>query len=402
MSQDPFQEREAEKYANPIPSREFILEHLTKREKPASRDELAIELNIEGEEQTEALRRRLRAMERDGQLVFTRRQCYALPERLDLLKGTVIGHRDGYGFLRVEGRKDDLYLSSEQMKTCIHGDQVLAQPLGADRKGRREARIVRVLVPKTSQIVGRYFTDAGVGFVVPDDSRLSFDILIPPEEIMGARMGYVVVVELTQRPTRRTKAVGKIVEVLGDNMGTGMAVDMALRTHEIPYVWPPAVENQVSGLKEQVPEEAKAGRVDLRSLPLVSNIREKLLALREQQKENRRVCGNCYSKKYDGYVFVDAMGNIFNPRSVTANFSKLLEQNGLRHIRFHDLRHSCASLLLANDVPLKQIQEWLGHSDIGTTANIYSHLDYKSKITSANVMDNILTLPDTRQTGWNT
>ncbi|WP_159192363.1 ribonuclease R [Klebsiella pneumoniae] len=270
MSQDPFQEREAEKYANPIPSREFILEHLTKREKPASRDELAIELNIEGEEQTEALRRRLRAMERDGQLVFTRRQCYALPERLDLLKGTVIGHRDGYGFLRVEGRKDDLYLSSEQMKTCIHGDQVLAQPLGADRKGRREARIVRVLVPKTSQIVGRYFTDAGVGFVVPDDSRLSFDILIPPEEIMGARMGYVVVVELTQRPTRRTKAVGKIVEVLGDNMGTGMAVDMALRTHEIPYVWPPAVEKQVSGLKEQVPEEAKAGRVDLRSLPLVT------------------------------------------------------------------------------------------------------------------------------------
>lgn len=269
MSQDPFQEREAEKYANPIPSREFILEHLTKREKPASRDELAIELNIEGEEQTEALRRRLRAMERDGQLVFTRRQCYALPERLDLVKGVVIGHRDGYGFLRVEGRKDDLYLSSEQMKMCIHGDQVLAQPLGADRKGRREARIVRVLVPKTSQIVGRYFTDAGVGFVVPDDSRLSFDILIPPEEIMGARMGYVVVVELTQRPTRRTKAVGKIVEVLGDNMGTGMVVDMALRTHEIPYVHAGGGK-QVSGLKEQVPEEAKAGRVDLRSLPLVT------------------------------------------------------------------------------------------------------------------------------------
>ncbi len=88
------------------------------------------DLRIEGEEQLEGLRRRLRAMEHDGQLVFTRRRCYALPERLDLVKGTVIGHRDGYGFLRVEGRKDDLYLSSEQMKTCIHGDQVLAQPLG--------------------------------------------------------------------------------------------------------------------------------------------------------------------------------------------------------------------------------------------------------------------------------
>jgi ribonuclease R len=271
MSQDPFLEREAEKYESPIPSREFILEHLGKRETPASREELANELNLSGEEQLEALRRRLRAMERDGQLVFTRRQCYALPERLDLLKGTVIGHRDGYGFLRLEGvKKDDVYLSAEQMKMCIHGDVVLAQPVGTDRKGRREARIVRVVVPKTSQIVGRYFTDAGAGFVVPDDSRLSFDILIPADAVSGARMGYMVVVELTQRPTRRTKAVGKIVEVLGDKMGTSMAVDIALRTHEIPHTWPPQVEKQVAGLSEQVPEEAKKGRVDLRNLPLVT------------------------------------------------------------------------------------------------------------------------------------
>lgn len=270
MSKDPFQEREAGKYENPIPSREFLLDHLSKREKPASREELAEELKISGEEQLEALRRRLRAMERDGQLLFTRRQCYALPERLDLLKGIVIGHRDGFGFLSVEGRKDDLYLSSEQMKMCMHGDLVLVQPLGADRKGRREARIVRVLEPRSGLIVGRYFSDAGVGFVVPDDNRLSFDILIPPEALMGARTGFVVVVELTQRPTRRTKAIGKIVEVLGDNMDTGMAVDMALRTHEIQHVWPKEVEAQVANLQEEVQEEAKIGRVDLRDLPLVT------------------------------------------------------------------------------------------------------------------------------------
>jgi ribonuclease R len=270
MSNDPFQQREAEKYENPIPSREFILAHLEKREKPASRDELAQELNLTDEEHLEALRRRLRAMERDGQLVFTRRQCYALPERLDLLRGKVIGHRDGYGFLRVEGQKDDLYLSAEQMKMCMHGDVILAQPLGADRKGRREARVVRVLEPRNNQIVGRYFTDAGAGFVVPDDSRLSFDILIPPEETMQARMGSVVVVELMQRPTRRTKAIGKVAEILGDNMGTGLAVDMALRTHEIPHSWPPEVEKQVSKLSEEVPEEAKRGRIDLRKLPLVT------------------------------------------------------------------------------------------------------------------------------------
>ncbi|NIG62099.1 MAG: ribonuclease R [Serratia symbiotica] len=270
MAQDPFLEREAEKYESPIPSREYILAHLAKRETPASREALSKELDLTREEQLEALRRRLRAMERDGQLIFTRRQCYALPERLDLLRGTVIGHRDGYGFLRIEGSKDDLYLSAEQMKIAIHGDVVLAQALGADRKGRREARIVRVLVPKTSQIVGRFFMDAGTGFVVPDDSRLSFDILVPADAVKGARMGYMVVVELTQRPTRRTKAVGKIVEILGDKMGTSMVVDIALRTHEIPHNWPPQVEEQVADLSEQVPEVAKKGRVDLRKLPLVT------------------------------------------------------------------------------------------------------------------------------------
>ena len=270
MSQDPFQQREAEKYENPIPSREFILAHLEKREKPARRDELAQELDITSEEQTEALRRRLRAMERDGQLVFTRRQCYALPERLDLLRGKVIGHRDGYGFLRIENAKDDLYLSAEQMKFCMHGDIILAQAAGADRRGRREARVVRVVEPRNNQIVGRYFVDAGAGFVVPDDSRLSFDILIEPEHTQNARMGAVVVVELEKRPTRRAKAIGRVIEILGDNMGTGLAVDMALRTHEIPHDWPEAVEQQMAALSEQVPEKAKAGRVDLRQLPLVT------------------------------------------------------------------------------------------------------------------------------------
>ena len=120
------------------------------------------------------------------------------------------------------------------------------------------------------------------------------------------------------------------------------------------------------------------------------------------QELNKQVCGNCYNHEYDGFVFVDELGERMRANYLTSAFPKFLEDHGLRHIRFHDLRHSCASLLLANNVPLKQIQEWLGHSDIGTTANIYSHLDYKSKITSANVMDNILTLPDTGQTGWHT
>ena len=177
------------------------------------------------------------------------------------------------------------------------------------------------------------------------------------------------------------------------------AIDFERNTITIRHI---VTNAKIDGKYEIVREDRAKTKSSLRSLPLIDNIREKLLALKEQQKENKRICGNCYNREYDGYVFVDVMGNIFNPRNLSSNFSKLLELKGLRHIRFHDLRHSCASLLLANDVPMKQIQEWLGHSDIGTTANIYSHLDYKSKITSANVMDNILTLPDTRQTGWHT
>ena len=177
------------------------------------------------------------------------------------------------------------------------------------------------------------------------------------------------------------------------------AIDFERNTITIRHI---VTNAKIDGKCEIVCADRAKTKSSLRSLPLVANIREKLLALKEQQKENKRICGNCYNREYDGYVFVDAMGNIFNPRNLSSNFSKLLEMKGLRHIRFHDLRHSCASLLLANDMPMKQIQEWLGHSDISTTANIYSHLDYKSKLTSANVMDNVLTLPETEAVGWRT
>ena len=116
--------------------------------------------------------------------------------------------------------------------------------------------------------------------------------------------------------------------------------------------------------------------------------------LQVRQAENRRLCGNCYCKDYEGYICINEMGYLLNPNRVSAMFELTLQQNHLRHIRFHDLRHSCASLLLANGVPLKHIQEWLGHSDFTTTANIYAHLDYKSKITSAQAMETGLALPE--------
>ena len=268
--QDPHYQQEVEKYDNPIPSREFILNVIRENNAPMNREEILTALSIHDEKQIEGIRRRLRAMENDGQLVFTKRKRYALPEKLDLLKGTVIGHREGFGFLQVEGQKDDLFIPNHQMQRVMHGDFVLAQPMGLDRRGRREVRIVRVLENRKKQIVGRFFLENGFAYVVPDDNRIGRDILVPNEHRNGARMGQVVVVELQERSAGFNQPVGVIREILGDNMAKGMEVEIALRNHDIPHQFPSAVEKYVKKFSEEVPEDAKKGRVDLRALPLVT------------------------------------------------------------------------------------------------------------------------------------
>ncbi|MDO4697603.1 MAG: ribonuclease R [Pasteurellaceae bacterium] len=269
MLQDPNFLQEQEKYENPVPSREFILQTIREYDAPMSKEELLEAFQIHDEARQEAIRRRLRAMENDGQLVFTKRRRYALPEKMDLLKGTVIGHRDGYGFLQVED-DDDWFIPNGQMICVMHGDYVLAQPNGTDRRGRKEVRIVRVLEARKKQIVGRFFTESGINFVVPDDSRINQDILIPEEHRMGARMGQVVVVELQPRKADFKRPVGFITEILGDNLAPGMEIEIALRNHDIPHVWSEGVEKQIRQFNEEVPDEAKQGRVDLRDLPLVT------------------------------------------------------------------------------------------------------------------------------------
>ncbi|MEZ9303229.1 ribonuclease R [Vibrio breoganii] len=272
-SLDPHADREAKNYENPVPSREFILSFLESAGAPMNRNDLFTALELDGEEQYEGLRRRLNAMLRDGQLVFTRRQCFALPEKLEMIKGHVIGHKDGYGWVRPEGvigKEHDLVLPFHQMRGIIHGDYVLAQESGTDKRGRKEARIVRVLEERSMQIVGRFFLEFGQAYVVADDSRIHQDILIPKEHRMGARMGNVVVIEITDRGSRSRGMTGQVVEVLGENLAPGMETQIAIRTHQIPNEWPEEVTKQIASLEEEVPEQAKKGRVDLRELPLVT------------------------------------------------------------------------------------------------------------------------------------
>lgn len=266
---DPNFQQEQQKYENPVPSRDFILSVIKDNKAPLSRQQM-IELFSIDDSQKEGFRRRLRAMENAGQLVFLKGGRFALPEQVDLLKGIVIGHREGFGFLQVEDKKQDYFIPQHQMRQVLHGDQVLAQPGGLDRKGRREVRIVRLLESRTQPIVGRFFLENHQGFVVPDDSRLGRDILIADNAKLGAKMGQVVVVNLLPRTQLFGTLEGEISEVLGDKMAKGMETEIAIRQHDIPHQFSQEVIKQSEKWGEFVPEEAKKGRVDLRALPLVT------------------------------------------------------------------------------------------------------------------------------------
>ena len=151
----------------------------------------------------------------------------------------------------------------------------------------------------------------------------------------------------------------------------------------------------VGGKTQIIEQESAKTKSSMRTLPLVGRFREYFAEVKAAQELNKKVCGNCYNYEYDGYVFVDELGELMKPDYLTAYFPQYIQKHGLKRMRFHDLRHSCASLLLANGVPLKQIQDWLGHSDFSTTANIYAHLDYSSKISSAQAMVSGMPLPET-------
>jgi len=267
---DPHYSREARKYENPIPSREFILETLAEHGVPMDFQAVADKLGLDDEERQEALRRRLRAMERDGQLVCNRKHHYCLVNKRDLIVGRVIGHPDGFGFLKPDDGGEDLYLSFKEMRPLFHDDRAVVRVTGMDHRGRLEGAVVEVLERNTQTVVGKLYKESGVGFVVPDSKRLSKDIVIPSSEIGQAEQGQIVVAEVIDQPTKRTPPIGRVLEILGDHMGPGMETDIAIRTHNIRVDWPEAVEAQIVGLTPEVAEADKADRKDLRKLPLVT------------------------------------------------------------------------------------------------------------------------------------
>lgn len=268
-SKDPHYERESEKYSDPIPSREFIMDILNEYGKPMSRTHLFDKLHLD-EHKQDTMGFRLKAMLRDGQIMQDRRGRFCLMQKINLSRGTVQGHPDGFGFFIPDDGSDDMFLSAKEMRAVMHGDVVLAYKVGLDRRGRPEAKIHEVLEHANASIVGRFFTEHGVSFVLPDSKRLTQDISIPPEFVNNAKNGQMVLVELIAFPNKRTQAIGRILHVLGEHMAPGMEIQVAIHAHGIPFEWPEDVSIEVAKIPQQVTEEQIAGRTDLRNLPFVT------------------------------------------------------------------------------------------------------------------------------------
>jgi ribonuclease R len=270
QEQDPDFLHDQARHAHPLPSRVFLLKQLGEHAGPLTVEELATQFGLP-EEARAGLDKRLQAMVRDGQLVQNRRGAYGPLPRMHVVKGRVQGHRDGYGFLiREDAAGPDIFLNPRQMRQLLPGDVALVRISGTDARGRPEGVLVEVVQRTMQGIVGRYVLDQGIGHVIPDNPRITQDVLVPPGMHGGAKAGQMVVVELTTAPGSRSLPAGKVVEVLGDHLAPGMEIEAAIRAHGLPHEWPEDVEREAAALPTTVSAKETEGRHDFRELPLVT------------------------------------------------------------------------------------------------------------------------------------
>jgi ribonuclease R len=255
-------------HTHTIPSREEILGIFRSVKAPLDPRSLALSLDVHADSM-EVLVRRLRAMERDGQLQSDPAGTFVLAEQTGFVSGRVSSHRDGFGFVIPDEPGDDLFLSEKEMQKVLHGDKVMARIVGTDRRGRPEGTIVEVVSRANTHIIGRLLQENGVWVVAPEDQRIGQDVLI--EGSPGkAKAGQIVSVELTEQPSRFKQPVGKVVEVLGELDDPGMEIEIAVRKFGVPHVFSAAAMKQANKLPAEVRDSDLAERVDLRDVPMVT------------------------------------------------------------------------------------------------------------------------------------
>ncbi len=235
--------------------------------RPVTLVSLAGQLRLKGSRKEGALRRRLKAMVRDGQLIRNRAREYCLAHHLDLVIGRVSAHKDGYGFLIPDSGDKDVYLSSREMGRLWDGDRVAAR-ISVTHRGS-EGRVVEILRRAVEEVAGRLVRDRGIDWVEVE-GRERTRVLIPGGQCLGARADDLVRVEITAHPTRRTQAIGRVVRVLGHFDDPGAQILSAILSHGIPHEFSTRVEAEAAEMPSGVTADARRGREDLRKLPMVT------------------------------------------------------------------------------------------------------------------------------------
>ena len=268
LKKDPFAKRESQKYDNPIASREHILEMLESLGEPTAFKPLAKALGIDHSAGRDALKARLGAMVRAGQLLVDRRNVYAIASRMELPTGKISAHPDGYGFLLQEG--EDIFLTRRQMQQVFHGDIARVRIRSRDRRGRIEGEIVEVLERNTRQLVGRYLVENGIELLEPLNNRINHEVLLKNNEDVNCEIGQIVTAEIINQPSIHGVVRASITQVLGDHLTPGIEVEIALRNNDIPVEQSDEVIALVDRMPSEVRPQDKKNRFDLTELPFVT------------------------------------------------------------------------------------------------------------------------------------
>lgn len=256
------------KHLYPIPSREDILGVLRTSKTSLKATSIAKKLGVKPEE-IDGMAKRLKAMEREGQIAQDKLGSYTALAQENLIVGRVSSHRDGYGFLTPDDGSPDLFLPEREMSRILNGDRVSARVVGTDRKGRLEGSVSEILERANTHIIGRLIQENGVWLIAPEDNRINQDILLAGSP-GKAKAGQVVSVELVEQPTKYSQAIGKIVEILGEIDDPGIEIEIAVRKFGVPHEFSDTAQKAASKLPFDVGTKDLEDRVDLRDIALVT------------------------------------------------------------------------------------------------------------------------------------
>ncbi len=251
-------------------STDIVLKYLSQRQEPANTKAIAETLGRVGKEGRQETFEILEQLRDEGKVSQLSKHRWAMKHAIQEHRGRVVGHVDGHGYVLTDETKEKVFLRSHEMREVLHNDIVNVRIVGRDRRHKLFGQIIDVVERGNLVVVGRYFNESNMHFVVPDDQRIGQDIFVLPEHTAGAESGQVVSVKITKHPTKHFQPVGEIVEVIGDYLSPGMEIEIAIRKHQLPHEWPEAVERQIKSLSEDVSERDFKGRKDIRDLPLVT------------------------------------------------------------------------------------------------------------------------------------